>query len=191
MQKNIQTLIQAWRRTRQQKQHRLDQGRLMANEAATRLPDSGEMPLAKLHVSYGTMPPVYTTADKRGHLLIVSPADRPWREQLTLTLTHWPGAALVVDPDGRLYQQTAAARQNLYGLDIRFPATGWGPRTCCGSGGSKKPANCTTFSCMRESRYPNPMKLWWVIQPSLCFVRWACLPRPASAIPSSCSWTWP
>jgi len=115
MQKNIQTQLQAWRRTRQHKQHRLNQGRLTANEAATRLPDSGEMPLARLRVSHGSMPTVYTTADQRGHLLIVTPPDRPWREQLTLTLTHWPGAALVVDPDGRLYQKTAAVRQNEYG----------------------------------------------------------------------------
>jgi len=121
MQKNIQTFIQAWRRTRQQKQHRLDQGRLTAKEAATRLPDSGEMPLATLPVSHGTLPTVYTTADKRGHLLIVTPPDRPWRDQLTLTLTHWPGAALVVDADGRLYQKTAAARQNLYGPVYPLP----------------------------------------------------------------------
>lgn len=121
MQKNIQTLIKVWRRTRQHKHHRLDQGRQTANEAATRLPDSGEMPLATLLVSHGTLPTVYTTADKRGHLLIVTPPDRPWREQLTLTLTRWPGAALVVDPDGRLYQKTAAARQNLYGPVYPIP----------------------------------------------------------------------
>lgn len=121
MQKNMQTFIQAWRRTRQQKQHRLDQGRLTANEAATCLPDSGEMSLAKLGVSHGTMPTVYTTADKRGHLLIVSPPDRPWRDQLTLTLTHWPGSALVVDPDGRLYQRTAAGRQKAYGPVYAIP----------------------------------------------------------------------
>jgi hypothetical protein len=121
MQKIISTLIHTWRRTRQQKQHRLDQGRLTANEAATRLPDSGETPLATLRVSHGTMPTVFTTADKRGHLLIVAPPDRPWREQLTLTLTHWPGSALVVDPDGRLYQRTAAGRQKVYGPVYAIP----------------------------------------------------------------------
>ena len=121
MQKNIQTQLQAWWRTRQQKQHRLAQGRLTANEAATRLPDSGELPLAKLRVSHGTMPTVYTTADKRGHLLIVAPPGRPWRDQLTLTLAHWPGAALVVDPDGKLYRQTAAGRQKAYGSVYAIP----------------------------------------------------------------------
>lgn len=121
MHKNIQTQLQAWRRTRQQKQHRLNQGRLTANEAATHLPDSGELPLAQLRVSHGTMPTVFTTADKRGHLLIVTPPGRPWRDQLTLTLAHWPGAALVVDPNGRLYRQTAAGRQKEYGPVYAIP----------------------------------------------------------------------
>ena len=121
MSKNIQTLTQAWRLARQQKRHRLAQGRLTANEAATRLPDSGEMPLARLPVSHGATPTVYATAENRGHLLIVALPGSHWREQLCLTLSHWPGAALVVDPDGRLYRQTAAFRQAQYGPVYTHP----------------------------------------------------------------------
>lgn len=121
MPKNLQTLTQAWRLARRQKQHRLAQGRLTANEAATRLPDKGEMPLARLPVSHGATPTVHTTAENRGHLLIVAPPGTLWREQLRLTLSHWPGAALVVDPDGRLYRQTAAWRQARYGAVYAHP----------------------------------------------------------------------
>jgi hypothetical protein len=182
---------QAWRRTRQQKQHRLDQGRLTANEAATRLPDSGETPLATLRVSHGTMPTVFTTADKRGHLLIVAPPDRPWRDQLTLTLTHWPGSALVVDPDGRLYQQTAAGRQKVYGPVYAIPGYRLGA------------TNLLRLWRLEEARQlhqfllPDAIPLTQtdeavVANPTVAlFCAVGCLPRPTSAIPFSCCWTWP
>ncbi|MAT97762.1 MAG: hypothetical protein CL608_11505 [Anaerolineaceae bacterium] len=118
---HLQTFTQSWQLARRQKQHRLAQGRLTANEAASRLPDSGEMPLARLPVSHGATPTVYATAENRGHLLIVAPPGSLWREQLRLTLSHWPGAALVVDPDGQLYRQTAAFRQALYGVVYAHP----------------------------------------------------------------------
>lgn len=121
MPKNIQTLTQSWRLARRQKQHRLAQGRLTANEAASCLPDSGEMPLARLPVSHGATSTIYATAGNQGHLLIVAPSGNLWREQLRLTLSHWPGAALVVDPDGRLYRQTAALRQAEYGAVYAHP----------------------------------------------------------------------
>lgn len=121
MQKNLHSLYTAWRLARQQKQHRLAQGRLTANEAVVRLPDDGEMPLARLPVSHGKTPTVYTTAENRGHLLIVAPPGSPWREQLCLTVSYWPGAALIVDPDGRLYQQTAAFRQTIRGPVYAHP----------------------------------------------------------------------
>ena len=121
MQKKLLSLYTSWRRARQQKQHRLAQGRLTANEAATCLPDSGEMPLARLPVSHGATPTVYATAENRGHLLIAALPGSHWREQLCLTLTHWPGAALVVDPDGWLYRQTAAFRQAQYGPVYAHP----------------------------------------------------------------------
>ncbi|MCB8947945.1 MAG: type IV secretion system DNA-binding domain-containing protein [Ardenticatenaceae bacterium] len=121
MHKNLHSLYTAWRIARQQKQHRLAQGRLTANEASTYLPDDGEMPLARLPVSHGTTPTVYTTAENRGHLLIVAPPGSPWREQLCLTVSYWPGAALIVDPDGRLYQQTAAFRQTVRGPVYAHP----------------------------------------------------------------------
>lgn len=117
----IHTLYTTWGFRRQQKRHRLGQGRLTANEAATRLPDSGEMPLARLPVSYGAAPTVYATAENRGHLLIVAPPGSLWREQLRLSLSHWTGAALVVDPDGRLYRQTAALRQAHCGAVYAHP----------------------------------------------------------------------
>ena len=121
MQKNLHSLYTAWRIARQQKQHRLAQGRLTANEASTRLLDNGEMPLARLPVSHGKTPTVYTTAENRGHLLIVAPPGSPWREQLHLTMGYWPGAALIVDPDGQLYQQTAAFRQVVRGPVYAHP----------------------------------------------------------------------
>ena len=121
MQKNLHSLYTAWRIARRQKQHRLAQGRLTANEAAVRLPDEGEMPLARLPVSHGSTPTVYTTAENRGHLLIVAPSGSPWREQLCLTVSYWPGAALIVDPDGQLYQQTAAFRQTVRGPVYAHP----------------------------------------------------------------------
>lgn len=121
MHQKLLSLYTAWQIARQQKQHRLAQGRLTANEAAVRLPDDGEMPLVRLPVSHGTTPTVYATAENRGHLLIVAPPGSPWREQLCLTVSHWPGAALIVDPDGRLYRQTAALRQALYGAVYAHP----------------------------------------------------------------------
>ena len=121
MQKKLHSLYTAWRIARQQKQHRLAQGRLTANEASTRLLDDGELPLARLPVSHGKTPTVYNTAENRGHLLIVAPPDSPWREQLCLTVGYWPGAALIVDPDGRLYQQTAAFRQTVCGPVYAHP----------------------------------------------------------------------
>lgn len=121
MQKKIHALYTAWQIARQQKQHRLGQGRLTANEAAVRLPDDGEMPLARLPVSHGITPTVYATAENRGSLLIVAPPGSLWREQLCLTISQWPGAALIVDPDGRLYRQTAALRQTLYGPVYAHP----------------------------------------------------------------------
>lgn len=121
MPKNIQALTQSWRLARWQKQHRLAQGRLTANEAATQLPGSGEIPLARYPVSHGATPTVYAAAENRGHLLIVAPPGNLWREQLRLTLSHWPGAALVVDPDGRLYRQTAALRQAQCGAVYAHP----------------------------------------------------------------------
>ena len=121
MQKNLHSLYTSWQIARQQKQHRLAQGLLTANEAAVRLPDDGEMPLARLPVSHGATPTVYTTAENRGHLLIVAPPGSPWREQLHLTMGYWPGAALIVDPDGQLYQQTAAFRQIVRGPVYAHP----------------------------------------------------------------------
>ncbi|MFZ1396223.1 MAG: hypothetical protein WAS33_04965, partial [Candidatus Promineifilaceae bacterium] len=121
MHKNLHSLIHTWLIARQQKQHRLVQGRLTANEAAVRLPDDGEMPLASLPVSHGATSTVYATAENRGHLLIVAPPGSAAREQLRLTVSQWPGAALIVDPDGRLYQQTAAFRQMLFGPVYAHP----------------------------------------------------------------------
>lgn len=118
---HLQTFTQSWQLARRQKQHRLAQGRLTANEAATRLPGSGEMPLARLPVSHGATPTVYATAENQGHLLIVAPPGSLWQQQLRLTLSHWPGAALVVDPDGRLYRQTAALRQAQYSAVYAHP----------------------------------------------------------------------
>ncbi|MCB8939230.1 MAG: type IV secretory system conjugative DNA transfer family protein [Ardenticatenaceae bacterium] len=121
MQKNLHSLYSAWQIARQQKQHRLAQGRLTANEATTHLADDGEMPLARLPVSHGKTPTVYATAENRGHLLIVAPPGSSWREQLCLTVSYWPGAALIVDPDGQLYQQTAALRQTIRGPVYAHP----------------------------------------------------------------------
>ena len=121
MHKNLHSLYTSWRLARQQKQHRLAQGRLTANEAAVRLPDNGELPLTRLPVSHGATPTVYTTAENRGPLLIVAPSGSPWREQLCLTVSYWPGAALIMDPDGRLYQQTAALRQIVRGPVYAHP----------------------------------------------------------------------
>lgn len=117
----IRSLNSTWHFRRQQKQHRLAQGRLTANEAATKLPEKGEMPLAHLPVSHGAAPTVYAESENGDHLLIVASPGTAWREQLSLTLAGWPGAALVVDSDGQLYRQTGTLRQNLWGAVYALP----------------------------------------------------------------------
>ena len=117
----ISSLYTAWQQSRRQKQHRLAQGRLTANEAATKLPERGEIPLARLPVSHSAAPTIYAAAENGGHLFIVASPGSPWREQLILTLAGWPGAALVVDPDGQLYRQTGTLRQGLWGAVYALP----------------------------------------------------------------------
>ncbi len=117
----IHSLYTTWHFRRRQKQHRLAQGRLTPDEAATKLPERGEMPLTRLPVSHGLTPTVYAAPNNGGHLLIVVSPGSPWREQLSLTLAGWPGAALVVDPDGQLYRQTGTLRQNLWGTFYALP----------------------------------------------------------------------
>lgn len=118
---SIHSLYQSWQVNRQQKQHRLAQGRLTANEAATCLPLNGDIPLTKVPVSHGTMPIIFTDAANPGHLLVVAPPDGHWREQIVWTLSRWSGAALIIDPDGQLYRQTAALRQAKVGNVFAHP----------------------------------------------------------------------
>ena len=118
---SIHSLYQSWQVNRQQKQHRLAQGRLTANEAATCLPLNGDIPLTKVSVSHGTMPTIFTDAANPGHLLVVAPPDGHWREQIVWTLSRWSGAALIIDPDGQLYRQTAALRQAKVGNVFAHP----------------------------------------------------------------------
>ena len=62
---------QAWRLRRQQKQHRLSQGRLTANEAAILLDQEGHIPLAGLPLGKNDAKTVYLPMEDKGHLLLL------------------------------------------------------------------------------------------------------------------------
>lgn len=116
----LRQLPQQWRFARRQKQHRLAQGRLTAEEAAVRLSVEGHIPLAAVPGRKDNRL-VAVPADGAGHLLLVAPPDSGWREQLAMTLAQWPAAALVVDPGGYLYQQTGYLRQTAWGKVYAIP----------------------------------------------------------------------
>ncbi len=113
--KPLTTLHHTWRFRRQQKQHRFAQGRLTPDEAAERLTGEGHIPLISLTVGRRSESIVSIPTDDNGHLLIVAPPGSAWHEQLGHTLALWPGAALVVDPDGKMYQRTGFQRQDNWG----------------------------------------------------------------------------
>ena len=113
-------LHQKWLWRRQEKQHRLSQGRLTTTEAAVQLSAEGHIPLASVpnHKEAAT---ISIPVDVDGHLLLVAPPDSNWRDHLTMILVYWPGPALVVDPDGYLYQQTGYFRDTLWGKVYAIP----------------------------------------------------------------------
>ena len=106
-------LQQSWHFRRQQKQYRLSQGRLTANEAAILLDQEGHIPLADLPLGKNDAKTIYLPLEDKGHLLLVAPPDSQWRDQLALTIGVWPGAVLAADPDGWLYQRTGYMRSRL------------------------------------------------------------------------------
>ncbi|MFZ0545028.1 MAG: hypothetical protein WAM60_06305 [Candidatus Promineifilaceae bacterium] len=117
---NLKIIQQRWRWQQQQKQHRLAQGRLTAEEAAFQLSAKGHIPLAAIP-GHKDRPDIAIPTDAGGHLLLVAPPDSGWRDQLAMTLYHWPAAALVVDPGGRLYQQTGYFRETVWGKVYTVP----------------------------------------------------------------------
>ncbi|MCA9936743.1 MAG: hypothetical protein KC415_22565 [Anaerolineales bacterium] len=109
----ISKIQQTWRLRRQQKQHRLAQGRLTADEAASLLNQEGHIPLADIPSGKNDAKTVFLPLEDKGHLLLVAPPDSHWREQLAAAVGLWPGAVLAADPDGWLYQQTGYMRNRL------------------------------------------------------------------------------
>ncbi|MCP5085527.1 MAG: hypothetical protein GY952_01790, partial [Rhodobacteraceae bacterium] len=114
------TPYQQWRWQRQQKQHRLTQGRLTTAEAAAQLSGDGAIPLASVPDSKKDSL-ISIPAEVEGHLLLVAPPDSQWRAHLISILVHWPSAALVVDPDGSFYQKTGQFRDTLWGKVYSIP----------------------------------------------------------------------
>lgn len=113
--KPLTTLHHTWRFRRQQKQHHVAQGRLTPDEAAGRLAGEGHIPLISLAANRKPESIINVPTDDNGHLLIVAPPGSAWPEQLGHTLALWPGAALMVDPDGKMYQRTGFRRQDNWG----------------------------------------------------------------------------
>ncbi len=109
----ISKIQQTWRLRHQQKQHRLSEGRLTANEAASLLNQEGHIPLADLPLGKNGAKTIFRPLEDKGHLLLVAPPDSHWREQLAATVGLWPGAVLAADPDGWLYQHTGYMRNRL------------------------------------------------------------------------------
>jgi hypothetical protein len=116
----IQTLYTTWRFRRQEKQHRLAQGRLTPDEAATHLAGEGHIPLAVVGDNQNETTLFIPPADE-GHLLLVAPPDSGWQEHLLQILIHWPGAALIIDPEGSLYEQTGYFRETLWDKVYALP----------------------------------------------------------------------
>lgn len=117
---SLKKLQQRRRWQRQQKQHRLAQGRLTAGEAALKLAAKGHIPLAAIP-GWKDRPNIAIPTNVDGHLLLVAPPDSGWRDQLAMTLYYWPAAALIVDPGGRLYQQTGYFRETVWGKVYTVP----------------------------------------------------------------------
>lgn len=116
------TIIQrTWQFRRQQKLHRLAQGRLTTQEAAVQLAGEGHIPLAAITNGHSQPVTLNIPLDTDGHLLLVAPPDSGWQAQIARTLAQWPGAAIVVDPGRRLYQQTGYWRQRAWGPVYPIP----------------------------------------------------------------------
>ncbi|MFZ1400853.1 MAG: hypothetical protein WAS33_28375 [Candidatus Promineifilaceae bacterium] len=116
----IYTLYTTWGFRRQQKRYRLAQGRLAPAEAVGQLGGEGHIPLATIGENQSETT-LYIPPEDSGHLLLVAPPDSGYREQLGQLLIHWPGAALIIDPEGNLYQQTGYFRETMWGKVYAIP----------------------------------------------------------------------
>ena len=116
----IHTLYTTWGFRRQQKRHRLAYGRLTPDEAVVQLAGEGYIPLANNGENQSETT-LYIPLEDSEHLLLVAPPDSSYQEQLGQILIHWPGAALIVDPEGNLYQQTGYFRETLWGKVYAIP----------------------------------------------------------------------
>jgi len=107
---------------RKAEQHHKIQGQLKPEEAAKVLSIKMGIPLAT--VKNKEKKPVKVGLDfatGQGHVLITAPTRAGKGLHLTDVLTHWPGAAVVVDPKSEQYRRTAGYRKQHVGPVFHVP----------------------------------------------------------------------